>query len=197
MSHDSGAGATARCWARLVASPKRSRIFRSGVNSSVGVSHRDHAVGYSRPWKRRSTARRDRTADDAPGLDRRWQPPRRRTDRVERRGRHAGRAVAHYRLSVTVDGEFMMRVKADGLIIASPQARRRTTFGRRPIVTRTWMPHHTPIAPHTLTTPCGGAGSSEILIDRSSATNRANLRTFDGQSFTNWRVEPGGKRPPC
>ena len=70
-------------------------------------------------------------------------------------------------LSVSVDGEFMMRVKADGLIIASPTGTTAYNLSAGgPIV----HPHVdgltiTPIAPHTLTNrPVVVPGSSEIRV---------------------------------
>ena len=70
-------------------------------------------------------------------------------------------------LSVSVDGEFMMRVKADGLIIASPTGTTAYNLSAGgPIVhPRVDGLTITPIAPHTLTNrPVVVPGASEIRI---------------------------------
>jgi NAD+ kinase len=90
-------------------------------------------------------------------------------------------------LSVTVDGEFMMRVKADGLIIASPTGTTAYNLSAGgPIV----HPHVegltiTPIAPHTLTNrPVVVPGSSEIRIQPFTPDDQTEVfATFDGQSL--------------
>jgi NAD+ kinase len=90
-------------------------------------------------------------------------------------------------LSVTVDGEFMMRVKADGLIIASPTGSTAYNLSAGgPIV----HPHVdgltiTPIAPHTLTNrPVVVPGSSEIRIRPYLQSEQDEIfATFDGQSL--------------
>jgi NAD+ kinase len=90
-------------------------------------------------------------------------------------------------LSVSVDGESMMRIKADGLIIASPTGTTAYSLSAGgPIV----HPHVdgltiTPIAPHTLTNrPVVVAGSSEIRIQPLIHDEQSEVfATFDGQSL--------------
>ncbi len=90
-------------------------------------------------------------------------------------------------LSVSVDGEFMMRVKADGLIIASPTGTTAYNLSAGgPIV----HPHVdgltiTPIAPHTLTNrPVVVPGSSEIRIQPLMHDEHIEVfATFDGQTL--------------
>jgi NAD+ kinase len=91
-------------------------------------------------------------------------------------------------LSVTVDGEFMMRVKADGLIIASPTGSTAYNLSAGgPIVhPRVDGLTITPIAPHTLTNrPVVVPGSSEIRIAPLNAHQQQIevFATFDGQSL--------------
>jgi NAD+ kinase len=90
-------------------------------------------------------------------------------------------------LSVAVDGEFMMRVEADGLIIASPTGSTAYNLSAGgPII----HPHVdgltiTPIAPHTLTNrPVVVPGSSEIRIRPFLQSEQDEIfATFDGQSL--------------
>ena len=90
-------------------------------------------------------------------------------------------------LSVTVDGEFMMRVKADGLIIASPTGTTAYNLSAGgPIVhPRVDGLTITPIAPHTLTNrPVVVPGSSEIRIQPLIHDAQSEIfATFDGQSL--------------
>jgi NAD+ kinase len=90
-------------------------------------------------------------------------------------------------LSVTVDGEFMMRVKADGLIIASPTGSTAYNLSAGgPIVhPRVDGLTITPIAPHTLTNrPVVVPGSSEIRIQPLNAHEHLEVfATFDGQAL--------------
>ena len=90
-------------------------------------------------------------------------------------------------LSVSVDGEFMMRVKADGLIIASPTGSTAYNLSAGgPIVhPRVDGLTITPIAPHTLTNrPVVVPGSSEIRIQPFTQTEQDEVfATFDGQSL--------------
>ena len=70
-------------------------------------------------------------------------------------------------LSVSVDGEFMMRVKADGLIIASPTGTTAYNLSAGGPIVHPQVDGLTitPIAPHTLTNrPVVVPGSSEIRI---------------------------------
>jgi NAD+ kinase len=90
-------------------------------------------------------------------------------------------------LSVTVDGEFMMRVKADGLIISSPTG---TTAYNLSAGGPILHPHVdgltiTPIAPHTLTNrPVVVPGSSEIRIQPLIHDEQSEVfATFDGQAL--------------
>lgn len=90
-------------------------------------------------------------------------------------------------LSVAVDGEFMMRVKADGLIIASPTGTTAYNLSAGgPIVhPRVDGLTITPIAPHTLTNrPVVVPGSSEIRIEPLIRDEQSEVfATFDGQSL--------------
>jgi NAD+ kinase len=90
-------------------------------------------------------------------------------------------------LSVAVDGEFMMRVKADGLIIASPTGTTAYNLSAGgPIVhPRVEGLTITPIAPHTLTNrPVVVPGSSEIRIQPLVHDDQSEVfATFDGQSL--------------
>jgi NAD+ kinase len=87
-------------------------------------------------------------------------------------------------LSVSVDGEFMMRVRADGIIVASPTGSTAYNLSSGgPIL----HPHVdalsiTPIAPHTLTNrPVVVPGSSEIRIQPFTHDEQEVFATFDGQ----------------
>ena len=90
-------------------------------------------------------------------------------------------------LSVSVDGESMMRVKADGLIIASPTGTTAYNLSAGgPIVhPRVDGLTITPIAPHTLTNrPVVVAGSSEIRIQPLIHDEQSEVfATFDGQAL--------------
>jgi len=90
-------------------------------------------------------------------------------------------------LSVAVDGEFMMRVKADGLIIASPTGTTAYNLSAGgPIVhPRVDGLTITPIAPHTLTNrPVVVPGSSDIRIQPLMQDDQAEVfATFDGQAL--------------
>ena len=90
-------------------------------------------------------------------------------------------------LSVTVDGESMMRVKADGLIIASPTGTTAYNLSAGgPIVhPRVDGLTITPIAPHTLTNrPVVVAGASEIAIQPLIHDAQSEVfATFDGQAL--------------
>ena len=90
-------------------------------------------------------------------------------------------------LSVAVDGEFMMRVKADGLIIASPTGTTAYNLSAGgPIVhPRVDGLTITPIAPHTLTNrPVVVPGSSDIRIQPLMQDDHAEVfATFDGQAL--------------
>jgi NAD+ kinase len=90
-------------------------------------------------------------------------------------------------LSVSVDGEFMMRVKADGLIIASPTGSTAYNLSAGgPIVhPRVDGLTITPIAPHTLTNrPVVVPGSSEIRIQPLMTADQIEVfATFDGQAL--------------
>lgn len=90
-------------------------------------------------------------------------------------------------LSVSVDGEFMMRVRADGIIVASPTGSTAYNLSSGgPIL----HPHVdaigiTPIAPHTLTNrPVVVSGSSDIRIQPFTRDEQDEVfATFDGQSL--------------
>ena len=90
-------------------------------------------------------------------------------------------------LSVLVDGESMMRVKADGLIIASPTGTTAYNLSAGgPIVhPRVDGLTITPIAPHTLTNrPVVVPGTSEIRIQPLIHDEHSEVfATFDGQSL--------------
>ena len=90
-------------------------------------------------------------------------------------------------LSVMVDGEFMMRVKADGLIIASPTGSTAYNLSAGgPIVhPKVDGLTITPIAPHTLTNrPVVVPGSSDIQISPYLQSDTDEVfATFDGQSL--------------
>lgn len=90
-------------------------------------------------------------------------------------------------LSVTVDGEFMMRVKADGLIIASPTGSTAYNLSAGGPIVHPQVDGLTitPIAPHTLTNrPVVVPGSSEIRIRPYLQSDQDEVfATFDGQSL--------------
>lgn len=90
-------------------------------------------------------------------------------------------------LSVSVDGEFMMRVKADGLIIASPTGTTAYNLSAGgPIVhPRVDGLTITPIAPHTLTNrPVVVPGTSEIRVEPLMHGDQIEVfATFDGQTL--------------
>lgn len=90
-------------------------------------------------------------------------------------------------LSVTVDAEFMMRVKADGLIIASPTGTTAYNLSAGgPIVhPRVDGLTITPIAPHTLTNrPVVVPGASHIRIQPLMPDGQSEVfATFDGQAL--------------
>jgi NAD+ kinase len=90
-------------------------------------------------------------------------------------------------LSVSVDGEFMMRVKADGLIIASPTGTTAYNLSAGgPIVhPRVDGLTITPIAPHTLTNrPVVVPGSSAIRVVPLVRDEQSEVfATFDGQAL--------------
>jgi NAD+ kinase len=90
-------------------------------------------------------------------------------------------------LSVSVDGEFMMRVKADGLIIASPTGSTayNLSAGGPIIHPRVDGLTITPIAPHTLTNrPVVVPGSSEIRVQPLIHDEQSEVfTTFDGQAL--------------
>jgi NAD+ kinase len=90
-------------------------------------------------------------------------------------------------LSVSVDGESMMRIKADGLIIASPTGTTAYSLSAggpivHPAVDGLTI---TPIAPHTLTNrPVVVSGSSEIRIQPLIHDDQSEVfATFDGQAL--------------
>jgi len=90
-------------------------------------------------------------------------------------------------LSVTVDGEFMMRVKADGLIIASPTGSTAYNLSAGGPIVHPQVDGLTitPIAPHTLTNrPVVVPGASEIRIRPFLQSEQDEIfATFDGQSL--------------
>jgi NAD+ kinase len=90
-------------------------------------------------------------------------------------------------LSVTVDGEFMMRVKADGLIIASPTGSTAYNLSAGGPIVHPQVDGLTitPIAPHTLTNrPVVVAGTSQIRIRPFLQSEQDEIfATFDGQSL--------------
>ena len=90
-------------------------------------------------------------------------------------------------LSVSVDGESMMRIKADGLIIASPTGTTAYSLSAGGPIVHPQVDGLTitPIAPHTLTNrPVVVAGSSEIRIQPLIHDDQSEVfATFDGQSL--------------
>jgi NAD+ kinase len=90
-------------------------------------------------------------------------------------------------LSVSVDGESMMRVKADGLIIASPTGTTAYNLSAGGPIVHPQVDGLTitPIAPHTLTNrPVVVPGSSEIRIQPLIHEEHGEVfATFDGQSL--------------
>jgi NAD+ kinase len=90
-------------------------------------------------------------------------------------------------LSVSVDGESMMRIKADGLIIASPTGTTAYSLSAGGPIVHPQVDGLTitPIAPHTLTNrPVVVAGSSEIRIQPLIHDEQSEVfATFDGQSL--------------
>jgi NAD+ kinase len=88
-------------------------------------------------------------------------------------------------LSVSVDGESMMRVKADGLIIASPTGTTAYNLSAGGPIVHPQVDGLTitPIAPHTLTNrPVVVPGSSEIRIQPLMHEDQSEVfATFDGQ----------------
>lgn len=90
-------------------------------------------------------------------------------------------------LSVFVDGESMMRVKADGLIIASPTGTTAYNLSAGGPIVHPQVDGLTitPIAPHTLTNrPVVVPGSSEIRIQPLIHDEQSEVfATFDGQSL--------------
>jgi NAD+ kinase len=90
-------------------------------------------------------------------------------------------------LSVSVDGEFMMRIRADGVIVASPTGSTayNLSSGGPILHPRVEGLSITPIAPHTLTNrPVVVPGSSEIRIQPFMQAEQDEVfATFDGQSL--------------
>jgi NAD+ kinase len=90
-------------------------------------------------------------------------------------------------LSVSVDGESMMRIKADGLIIASPTGTTAYNLSAGGPIVHPQVDGLTitPIAPHTLTNrPVVVPGSSEIRIQPLIQEEQSEVfATFDGQSL--------------
>ena len=90
-------------------------------------------------------------------------------------------------LSVSVDGESMMRVKADGLIIASPTGTTAYNLSAGGPIVHPQVDGITitPIAPHTLTNrPVVVPGSSEIHIQPLIHQDQSEVfATFDGQAL--------------
>jgi NAD+ kinase len=90
-------------------------------------------------------------------------------------------------LSVAVDGEFMMQVKADGLIIASPTGTTAYNLSAGGPIVHPQVDGLTitPIAPHTLThRPVVVPGSSEICIQPLISDDQSEVfATFDGQAL--------------
>jgi len=90
-------------------------------------------------------------------------------------------------VSLSVDGEFMMRVRADGVIVASPTGSTAYNLSSGgPIVhPRVDGLSITPIAPHTLTNrPVVLPGSSNICIQPFTHDQHDEVfATFDGQSL--------------
>jgi NAD+ kinase len=96
-------------------------------------------------------------------------------------------------LSVAVDGEFMMRVKADGLIIASPTGTTAYNLSAGGPIVHPQVDGLTitPIAPHTLTNrPVIVSGSSEICIQPIMHDDQIEVfATFDGQTLVPLRSD--------
>ena len=96
-------------------------------------------------------------------------------------------------LSVFVDGESMMRVKADGLIIASPTGTTAYNLSAGGPIVHPQVDGLTitPIAPHTLTNrPVVVPGSSEIRIQPLIHDEQSEVfATFDGQSLEPLKAE--------
>ncbi len=90
-------------------------------------------------------------------------------------------------LSVSVDGESMMRVKADGLIIASPTGTTAYNLSAGGPIVHPQVDGLTitPIAPHTLTNrPVVVPGTSEIRIQPLIREDQSEVfATFDGQAL--------------
>lgn len=90
-------------------------------------------------------------------------------------------------LSVSVDGEFMMRIKADGLIIASPTGSTAYSLSAGGPIVHPQVDGLaiTPIAPHTLTNrPVVVPGSSEIHIQPLIHDAQSEVfATLDGQAL--------------
>jgi NAD+ kinase len=90
-------------------------------------------------------------------------------------------------LSVFVDGESMMRVKADGLIIASPTGTTAYNLSAGGPIVHPQVDGLTitPIAPHTLTNrPVIVPGTSQIRIQPEIHDEQSEVfATFDGQSL--------------
>jgi NAD+ kinase len=90
-------------------------------------------------------------------------------------------------LSVTVDDEFMMRIRADGVIVASPTGSTayNLSSGGPILHPRVEGLSITPIAPHTLTNrPVVVPGSSVIRIQPFMQVEQDEVfATFDGQSL--------------
>jgi NAD+ kinase len=90
-------------------------------------------------------------------------------------------------LSVSIDGESMMRVKADGLIIASPTGTTAYNLSAGGPIVHPQVDGLTitPIAPHTLTNrPVVVPGTSEIRIQPSIHQEQSEVfATFDGQAL--------------
>ena len=90
-------------------------------------------------------------------------------------------------LSVTVDDESMMRVKADGLIIASPTGTTAYNLSAGGPIVHPQVDGLTitPIAPHTLTNrPVVVPGSSEIRVQPLIHEEQSEVfATFDGQAL--------------
>jgi NAD+ kinase len=90
-------------------------------------------------------------------------------------------------VAVTVDGEFMMRIRADGVIVASPTGSTayNLSSGGPILHPRVEGLTITPIAPHTLTNrPVVVPGSSEIRIQPFMQVEQDEVfATFDGQTL--------------
>jgi len=96
-------------------------------------------------------------------------------------------------LSVAVDGESMMRIKADGLIIASPTGTTAYSLSAGGPIVHPQVDGLTitPIAPHTLTNrPVVVPGSSEIRIQPLIHDEHSEVfATFDGQALIALKTE--------